>query len=189
MKVDWKDWFYYDETSPSCLRRVKDSMQISGKFSKWRKDSPVGSIDAYGYFCLKFGDRAAKCHRVVWEIHNGEIPEGMCIDHLNGVRTDNRISNLRVVEKKTNSRNRGIDSANRSGTVGVHFTNRTGSTGNSLCSWGASWTNLEGKKLSKSFSTNKFGEELAYFLAEEYRDLMIRKLNLLGAGYSERHGT
>ena len=36
-------------------------------------------------------------HRVVWEKHNGPIPEGMTIDHINENIHDNRIENLQVM--------------------------------------------------------------------------------------------
>lgn len=53
----------------------------------------------------------------------------------------------------------------------------------------ASWVEYPvKKKKEKHFGEKKYGEELAFFLACEYRDLMILRLNLLGAGYSEGHG-
>lgn len=46
-----------------------------------------------------------KVHRVLWETMIGEIPEGMVIDHINTIRTDNRLENLRVATLKENSNN------------------------------------------------------------------------------------
>lgn len=43
-------------------------------------------------------------HRVAWAIFYGEWPDGF-IDHKNGVRGDNRISNLRVVSRRENAQN------------------------------------------------------------------------------------
>lgn len=44
-------------------------------------------------------------HRLVFETFVGEIPQGYEIDHINTVRDDNRIENLRVVTKKENQNN------------------------------------------------------------------------------------
>jgi len=33
-------------------------------------------------------------HRIVWERHNGKIPKGFVIHHINGNGKDNRIENL-----------------------------------------------------------------------------------------------
>lgn len=45
-------------------------------------------------------------HRIIWWFCNGEIPEGLQIDHKNRVRNDNRIDNLRVVTQEENNQNR-----------------------------------------------------------------------------------
>ena len=48
-------------------------------------------------------------HRVLWVLYHGEdIPEGMQIDHINGIRSDNRIENLRVVSKRENDQNKKV---------------------------------------------------------------------------------
>lgn len=47
----------------------------------------------------------ARAHRVVWFLHNGVVPEGMLVDHINGDRSDNRIENLRLVNHTDNSQN------------------------------------------------------------------------------------
>lgn len=51
----------------------------------------------------------------------------------------------------------------------------------------AAWRNLDGTIGCKSFSVKTYGDELAFFLACEYRQHQIDLLNLQGAGYSEQH--
>lgn len=42
-------------------------------------------------------------HRLIWIIANGEIPEGMEINHKNGNKSDNRLLNLELVTKSENA--------------------------------------------------------------------------------------
>ena len=44
-------------------------------------------------------------HRIVYETFNGEIPNGMEIDHINTVRDDHRLENMRLVTRKENMNN------------------------------------------------------------------------------------
>ena len=44
-------------------------------------------------------------HRLVYETFVGEIPQGYEIDHINTVRTDNRLDNIRCVSHKENMNN------------------------------------------------------------------------------------
>ena len=53
--------------------------------------------------------------------------------------------------------------------------------------YAAQWHDQNGKICKKSYSVKKYGEELAFFLACEKRDLEIMRLNLQGASYTENH--
>lgn len=59
-------------------------------------------------------------HRMAYALHYGVWPDK--IDHINGVKTDNRIVNLRSVDYKTNAKNRALSKNNKSGFVGVSKT-------------------------------------------------------------------
>ena len=41
-------------------------------------------------------------HRIVWEAFNGSISEGLQVNHINEVKTDNRLSNLNLMTPKEN---------------------------------------------------------------------------------------
>ncbi|MCH6546434.1 MAG: HNH endonuclease, partial [Deltaproteobacteria bacterium] len=56
-------------------------------------------------------------HRTVFYLSHGYLPEQ--IDHINGIRSDNRIDNLRGANDCTNAYNRGLQSNNTSGVKGV----------------------------------------------------------------------
>lgn len=70
----------------------------------------IGRPDRAGY--LFFGvhvpgpggrKRIIRNHRAIWEAVHGEIPDGLEINHINGVKDDNRIENLELVTPKENT--------------------------------------------------------------------------------------
>lgn len=42
-------------------------------------------------------------HRLVWETFNGQISEGLQVNHINEIKTDNRLSNLNLMTPKENT--------------------------------------------------------------------------------------
>ena len=184
----WAGIFAYDESAPSCLNRdydVSNYNQHGGLTVRPTKGKPTGRISRRGYWEVSYQEFLYKVHRIVWEIHFGEIPDNLCIDHINGNKADNRIENLRLVDEKGNSRNTKAPSNNKTGTVGVAY--NKDKAGN-IIGYRAIWATLEGKQRNKNFFFKKYEEELAEFLAQEYRQHQIDLLNLMGAGYTERHG-
>ena len=71
-----------------------------------------------GHHQITIFRKAWMFHRVIWALAHGEWPEGE-IDHINGNPADNRIVNLRCIEKPDNQRNQGLSAANTSGAIGV----------------------------------------------------------------------
>lgn len=68
-----------------------------------------------GYCRIKYNGKNFQTHRVIFETFVGEIPEGYEIDHINTIRDDNRLENLRCVTHAENNRN-GITRQHRSDT-------------------------------------------------------------------------
>ena len=78
-----------------------------------------------GYLTVRFEYRAIMVHRIAWCMTHGNFPkDGFEIDHINGDRSDNRIVNLRLVDRTGNSQNHALRSNNTSGRVGVHWHNK-----------------------------------------------------------------
>lgn len=69
----------------------------------------------------RFGKRERLlAHRVIWEMHNGPIPDGLYVDHIDGDSLNNKIENLRLATHRQNLCNRGPQSNNTTGFKGVH---------------------------------------------------------------------
>lgn len=189
--VDFKEVFYYDETSPSCLRWAKDiyyggfknSLVLKRKIGDFA-GTKHGRSDGYVRWKVKYQRKVYMVHRVVYELHYGSIPDGLVIDHKDGDSCNNKIENLRAVDNKINARN-----VRKKVTNNTEYTGVTKRMTGEYEYYAAAWNDLSGKMHNKYFSIAKLGEELAEFLAQEYRQHQIDLLNLLGAGYSERHGT
>lgn len=79
----------------------------------------------YSYhLCINGKPKWFFAHRLVYMAHKGPIQEGMQIDHLNGVKTDNRVSNLEPVTNRENTvryRNTDAGRCRSSGHVGVYW--------------------------------------------------------------------
>jgi HNH endonuclease len=58
---------------------------------------------SHGYLYIKANGRHYSASRLAWELVNGTpVPKNLEIDHINRIRYDNRIVNLRVVDRSTN---------------------------------------------------------------------------------------
>jgi len=64
----------------------------------------AGSVNEKGYRKVDCGGKKYGVHQIVFALHHGYIPE--CIDHINGIKDDNRIENLRAATKAQNGYNR-----------------------------------------------------------------------------------
>ena len=84
----------------------------------------AGLLETHGYIRVRLNGVKTTAHQIVWSMFNGDIPDDMEIDHINGIRHDNRIENLRLTTKSSNQRNRvKLSKKNTSGVSGVYFCN------------------------------------------------------------------
>lgn len=81
----------------------------------------AGCINGNGYREISIDGKKPKAHRLIWAYVNGDIPAGMQIDHINGIRDDNRLENLRLVTNAENRRNQSMRSDNSSGVMGISW--------------------------------------------------------------------
>ena len=70
--------------------------------------------------------RTILMHNAIWEHHNGPIPDGFTVDHVNRDTLDNRLSELRLASYSQQGQNRGLRSSNTSGYRGVSWDKHSG---------------------------------------------------------------
>lgn len=97
-----------------------DFRWMTNRGGKAKKGMIAGCKMANGYWKLSIKNRLLLAHRVAWLYETGEWPTGQ-VDHINGVRADNRFVNLRQSTHTENARNHGLGKRNKSGCVGVFW--------------------------------------------------------------------
>ena len=94
----------------------------TGEIKHKRLKRVVGTVTAEGYlqFFFRMGSErpGPLAHRAAWLLHSGSWPDGE-IDHINGIKTDNRMCNLRVVTRSENAMNRSVRRDTKCGLKGV----------------------------------------------------------------------
>jgi hypothetical protein len=88
----------YDETTGELRWKVKPCQRVS-------VGDVAGCINKCGYLVVRCAYKLHLVHRIVWLITTGALPVNE-LDHVNGIRNDNRLSNLREVTRRQNQRNR-----------------------------------------------------------------------------------
>lgn len=91
-------------------QRIRECLAYDPKSGEvtWRKrrarcvkvGAVAGGLRKDGYRCIMLSGRNLLAHRAAWFLSYGEWPE--CVDHVNGIRTDNRLANLRACTKRQN---------------------------------------------------------------------------------------
>jgi hypothetical protein len=80
----------------------------------------AGTISFEGYSVIKINKKIYRAHRLAWLYVYGEWPKSI-LDHINGIKNDNKIANLREATFQQNVFNRKNESINTSGCKGVHW--------------------------------------------------------------------
>lgn len=117
-------------------QRLNEIFEYKNGMLFWKKKSSskshvnigerAGFFTNDGYRAVRVDMKIYKEHRLIWIMHNGEIPNGYEIDHQFGDRLDNRIEILRCGTPSNNQHNRNKNKNNTSGYKGVYFHTKTG---------------------------------------------------------------
>ena len=113
-----------------------------------------------GYYRGGVDGQAYMAHRIIWKWwHNTEPP---MIDHINGDRRDNRISNLRATNHSLNAMNVSLHRRNTSGRAGVKATSsgkkwRAGIAGSGRRMYLGTFGNLREAASARAVAEKKYG--------------------------------
>ena len=101
LKEDFEDKFILAPESPSGLRWKTDRLTHPTKgYAVVHKDDIAGcKVKTSGYW--KVGNKI--CHRIVYALVNGECPANLTVDHIDGNKDNNCITNLEVMSRNANS--------------------------------------------------------------------------------------
>ena len=110
--MNYSDFIHYDKETGVFVWSVSRPGCSAG--------AVAGHINREGYRVIKIGRKPIRAHRLAWFMVFGAWPSSD-LDHKNGIRDDNRISNLREADHCTNMQNKRKAMANNksSGLLGV----------------------------------------------------------------------
>jgi len=109
---DLRSNFKYNSDTGLLFRKITTSSRgVSG-------DLAGHLMTTTRYLAVTYKSKQWMVHRLVWALYYGALPKGQ-IDHINGVRSDNRIENLRDVTHRENMMNTTMSIKNKSGVMGV----------------------------------------------------------------------
>lgn len=175
--LDFSNVFYYDITSPSCLRwKIKPANHVQA-------GDIAGSI-AYNTraWDVLYKRKHYLVHRVIWCLHFGQIDNSLVVNHINCNPLDNRINNLELCSIKENNQRTSlilygdVSKSNTTGYNGVHYMECFNRDKTIKYQYYVGCVTISGKLERKLFSVSRFGVDQALIMAKDWRDNKIQEL-------------
>lgn len=111
---------YWKERDRKWFKRELDFKSWN---SRYKGKSVDGIVKHSGYMKVYIFNKAYFSHRIIWLLFYGDFPKDQ-LDHINGIKHDNRIENLREVTNLENCKNQKLQKNNKSGYKGVSWCKR-----------------------------------------------------------------
>jgi hypothetical protein len=83
-----------------------------------RRKNPAGRVASTGYWVVYVAGLHIYVHRIIWTMHRGRPSQGV-VDHIDRVKENNRIENLRECTGVQNSYNRTVNKNSSLKVLGV----------------------------------------------------------------------
>lgn len=81
----------------------------------------AGTLTSDGYVSVMYEGVRRQAHLIIWEMHNGPVPDDYFLDHIDRIKSNNKLENLRLATVSENRCNTAISVRNTSGFKGVYF--------------------------------------------------------------------
>lgn len=107
-----KSIFFYNSETGIFTRKVKRG--------KWPAGEVCGTINGGGYVYISINGVKYQAHRLAWLYMYGQFPS-LGLDHINCLKTDNRICNLRESNQSMNSLNVPVKKNSSTGLKGAFY--------------------------------------------------------------------
>lgn len=120
---------------------------------------PAGTVTKQGYVRIAINGCQYLAHRLAWKYEYGEFPDGEeepFIDHINGIPSDNGITNLRVSSHTDNCKNAQKKSNNTSGSNGVYHQKDESIRHGRLYVYHYGWPNGEIRTVKRKLKDSRF---------------------------------
>ena len=148
--------FVYVPDTGKLVRKTSIGRAKAGEFA--------GSKDKEGRVNVRIYGKLYMASRIAWKMFYGKDPqEDKEIDHVNNIKNDDRVCNLREATRSENQCNTGVSSANTSGFKGVYYEGKEKVFRAEICSNG------------KRFQLGRFLTANQAFMARAFHAVMLHK--------------
>lgn len=130
-----KEWFEYRDGGLYWKK-------LRSQFCRYKIGQQAGSVMNNGYRRIRINAIDYREHRLIWIYFNGDVSNDIMIDHINRIKDDNRIENLRAVSRSVNGLNQKSKNVRTYNLVNGEITYR-------------GYYGIDGKTISKSFHTEQ----------------------------------